>query len=355
MSYRISTLSEDLSIPIDGVVQAADELASAGYAFLPAPAQVQRTSGTITFRILGRPPTDPHRSGLLSLGAFPVKPDYYNRLTADLSEGLSEGALRLVLGIAKLAFESTGGVIEDGFTFQADDESLGALLSLMDNWDINNPVVVGDYYWIAPAPECKLIAEKLTGKSFSEHDYSWWDIIVDLGGSLTTESVEESDDWLKRSKELSQTWARYLPAQAHIALVIMYLKATLNDEPWAFTSLEQVIAFVEDTFHAASSRAEQPLSEAMGPDRELLIKELFDYNNYPYPVDAISMFDFLNRVGFIYIDQSGGTTSYALAEEVPRAAPCFLFPPQWEERLQKYLTTGSVLFSYLSLDEIVKR
>jgi hypothetical protein len=136
------------------------------------------------------------------------------------------------------------------------------------------------------------------------------------------------------------------------AVTLLYMRATTGGTFRAFSSLAEILDIINQGMERLGP-AKDAKSVRSEPDRELLIKELCDFNDLPYPIDAATTFDYLHRLGFVVPEQSGKKVEYSLAQELPSPEEVLSFPPDWEDRVDKFLTTGSVLFSYLSLEEIV--
>lgn len=83
----------------------------------------------------------------------------------------------------------------------------------------------------------------------------------------------------------------------------------------------------------------------------MLIKELHDYNKILYPITIEDTIEYLLKVGFLC--KSEKPNFYRVSMNIPSPKKVFDFPPEWQDRFDKFIETGSVLFAYLSIEEII--
>lgn len=283
----------------------------------------------------------------VSLGPFAIRREEFPKLLK-AREKLEEEAFLALMAFKRLEYEKLGAVRrgKKGFAFRADDDSLYEFLSIASFWDVNNPVVCEDFVWILPGEDCKRFAESLTGQSFSENDYRWWNVYIDYGATFQPETPKDyPQDYSLFPQDLFVRWMRYLTPWTTDALIALYIEASKGGELTPFTDFKELLRVINQALVLAH---DDPL-----PDRQLLIKELYDFNALPYPVDAESVFDFLCAVGFLKVKQNALKVEYWLTEDMPDPEEVLSFPENWEKRVDKFLVTGSVLFSYLSVEEII--
>ena len=207
--------------------------------------------------------------------------------------------------------------------------------------------------WIIPNNKAKQAVEKTLGKRFSRNDFSWWNIRFDLGKEIEPTTITDyPDQYSILPTDLTGPWGRYLPMIAWSVTISLYSEMTKGGVFRKFSNLADVLDKIQKGIEHSQSPSHD--LQASFHDRELLIKELCDYNSLTYPVDSTTMLEFLQQIGFIQVNQSQGQIEYLLTGEIINPQKLLKMPKKWEERMDKFLTNGSVLFSYLSVDEIVK-
>jgi hypothetical protein len=251
----------------------------------------------------------------------------------------------------KLEYEKMGalwGKDKSSYSLESDEDSLYNYLMLSELWDFNNPIVFDEFVWIVPTEECKSLAERITSEKYDKDDYTWWDVKLDLGEKLVPTTTEDyPEEFSLYPSDIMEQWSRYLHINAAHALVILYSKASIGGNISPFSCVEEILNILEEVFQS------KDVIEGTAIDREILIKELCEYNKLPYPIDPHSYFDYFLKLGFIQVKQDKLKTEYCLASDMPEPSKILSFPDAWEEKINKYVTTGSILFSYLSIDEIV--
>jgi hypothetical protein len=338
-------------MPVEDAANAFTELKSKGILCTPAMSAAELTERQWPVRVVGVPATDPDRPSVISFGPFALDRERFDMLKEAVEDS---DQLRVLLGFVRLEFEKTGLGATDGYVVEAEEDDLDRFLATMAYWDIDQPVIGEDFVWILPTVECRRLVEQITEESYSEDDYSWWDVRVDLGeGIKPRTAVDYPDRYSAVPNALIDSWMRYLPSRTSIVLMSLYQQATQGGTFKALGSFSDTLAAIVRAFEQAHRFQDSTKLETSYPDRELLIKELHLHNELPYPVDAATTLDYLQRIGFIVSNQSGTNIEYSLIEEPVPAHEVIAIPTGWEEKTNKFLATGSILFAYLSLEEIV--
>lgn len=339
-------------MPVEDAIKAFDELRSKGVFYTPAKSTAELTAGQWPIRVVGVPPTNPDKPSVVSFGPFALERERFEQLKAALED---PDVFRVALGFVRLEFEKTGLGATGQYQVEAEEDILNQFLASMAYWDIDHPIVGELFVWIVPTEECKHLAERITEKDYAEDDFSWWDVQIDLGEAITPYTAADYPDRYRIiPNELTDSWMRCLPSRIAAVLMFLYGQATRGGTFKSFGGLTEVLEAIEQGFEWADQLESGPGIRTTEPDRELLIKELYDHNNLPYPVDAATTLDYLQRVGFIVSKQNGTDLVYSLTEEPASAEKVLNIPPGWEYKMNKFLATGSVLFAYLSLEEIAR-
>lgn len=253
----------------------------------------------------------------------------------------------------KLSAVWTPDEVKENYSISADDEGFIQLCSLMKFWDLDHPDIRELFVWFKPNKKCKRFAERITGEKFAQDDYRWWNVIIDFEDKLSAPTSENYAERFSFSPEaMTGEWAQFIPTNLTWAITLLYFEAAKGLKYRAFDNLSDILALIREGMEQ---------EEVGGPikkhdfalDREVLVKELFDFNKLPYPTNPETAFDFLCRVGFIIQNRNGLKVEYALAQVAPDPAKVLSFPQDWEKRVEEFVRTGSIVFSYLSLDEIL--
>jgi hypothetical protein len=333
-------------MPLEDAVRAFEELRAIGYFFTMAPS-AHELGESYPLRMAIKPPT-PEPSSALSCGPFPVKREVYERMRRELPD---VETLRVVLGFARLAFEKTG-VLEDRYEVSAPEDAMLEFLASMHHWEVEEPHVTQDYVWIAPKLSLKQLVEEVQGCKYGPADYSWWEVRYDIQQDIVPASISDHPENLIYLPAEFHKWHRYLPARLILALPYLYSLLSTRGRLRSVAGLDALLSLIE-TAVEKTSRGEHREQSASTIDRELLIKELLDTNGVPYPIDKTTTFDFLVATGFIRIKRRKRTVAYSLARSVPDPLKRLRMPANWNMRTEKFLTTGSILFAYLTVDEVV--
>lgn len=345
----ISSVSKRLSIPEEDVSEAFGELKSKGIIFTPANSAGELSDDKLPIRLVGVPPAGGDGPSVVSCGPFPVETELYSQIKKEIPD---EDTRSVLLGFARLAYEEQGGGFQ-GYSVQTeDDQALDEFLSWMKFWDVQDPIVKGGYTWFLPTYKCKRVVQEITEKDFEEDDYSWWNVKIEFDDSLIPKTPEDDPErYASIPDEIMKSWGRYLPKKAYISLIMLYSRGTTLKGFVSFESINTVLDAIESGIESVQEEVESA-SESSTADRELLIKELYDYNDFPYPTNEESIFDLFMDLGFIYTDREEGKHCYYLNKNVNKASDVIDIPPGWEDKMDKFTKTGSILFSYLEVDEV---
>jgi hypothetical protein len=169
-------LSKSLNLPIEDVGKAFEELKSKGLFCTPARSAKEFASNKYPIRLAGSPPTSSNNPAEVSFGPFALERKHYEYLWETVTD---PDALSVLLGFVRLAYEKVG-VTKENYEVEAEEDVLYEFLSLMPLWDSDNPVVGEHFVWILPTNECKDAVQSITGESYNENDFSWWNVRIDL-------------------------------------------------------------------------------------------------------------------------------------------------------------------------------
>jgi len=114
-----------------------------------------------------------------------------------------------------------------------------------------------------------------------------------------------------------------------------------------------MLAIIKDGVEKFLTSSNDEIKFSSDIDKELLLKELYDYNSITYPIDAPTILDCLQQLGLVAIVQEKSKIVYRVPNLTPKPKRVFRFPKDWHKRMDEYVEKGTILFSYLSLDEIV--
>lgn len=346
MSDFISKMSKDMGLPYDDVEKCFQELQCKGMIYTPAKTAKEFSSGKYPIRAAFAPPSNSSKPDSVTFGPFCVKPDEYVGLKNLIQD---QDIFNAMLALLRLSYETTGGAVHR-YQFSAKEDDLVDFIRLIDFWDTNNPKIFEHVVWIAPKEECRKIINSKLKKRFKSNSYKWWDVRINLGKSLKpTNSEDYPDDFVFMPIKIFDSWVRYLPNTVFSVLSVLCSKAFKGGKIRYFAGLNEILPIIDEILE--HDAIQEIKTESSVTDRELLLKELCDYNSLPYPVDSNTVFDFLCKLGFIQVNNSELGLTYSLKPEIPDPLETLKFRDGWQERFEKYLITGTVLFSYLSYKE----
>ncbi len=356
MSKTLEEASKQLSIPVESLKEGFDSLISKGIIFTPAKSANEFTFQDFPIRIAGQPPNFSNSSSI-TLGPFPVERKKYETIF----DKFSEDDLMVLLSLAKLSYEKTGEAFRnDGYEIEIPNDNeehfYDVIVAMIELFDLSIPIIRENFVWFVPKNEHKSKIEKMTGKNFAPNDFSWWDVQTDLGEIVMLKTLADYPDSVGFfPAELINSWEKYLPSIASFALLHIYIKTTTGKKTNEYTNLNDFLQVIKKGITWGDSINQDEESDSINTDRELLIKELCDYNKLPYPTDATTLFDYLCKVGLVTLKQEKGGIVFSLTEKIRNADSVFSLPDDWAGRMEKYLVTGNILSSYLSLKEVLEK
>lgn len=350
-SFDPQKISGELAMPIEDFEASFESLKRMGviFTFAKNPRDFGRKKFPI--RLIGKPPVSPDDPAAVSFGPFAVKREIYDQAR---ESNANPDIFKAYLGLLRLIFEKTGGTVE-GYRFEAKEEKVDEFISTIDFWDVENPVICELFVWIIPNEKCKQFVEELTGKKYGKDDYSWWNTKLDLGEDFIPSTMNDyPDQYGLIPSDLIDKWARYLPTIAWQTTMFLYQKVTRNNNmDFAFQNLDHLLSEIKDGIEKSGLKTEK--IEGSLVDRELLAKELCDLNSLTYPINETTMLEFLQQIGFIFVSQSKGRVTYKLVENLPSPKKILRIPKNWESKMNKFVSSGTILFAYLSTEEIVEK
>lgn len=189
-------------------------------------------------------------------------------------------------------------------------------------------------------------------RKFKKDDFSWWNVLIDFEETLQSPTPENiSEKFSFSPSDLIGPWSCYLPATVTWVVMNLYVKATKGLSFKPFSKLTNLLNLIRYSLEQATTKLEEKY--ATESEHEVLVKELFDFSGLPYPVNPETMFDVLSRLGFVITSRDGIKVEYLVAQDLPEPEKVLQFPDGWFQRLEEFVRTGSILFSYLELDEIL--
>jgi len=341
-------ITDELLLPKDEIKKSFKVLRDKGILYTEAPSVDDVGKKEFPIRMVGQAPAANLKKNEITIGPFPIEKEHYLQLKKRF--GSDKGIWATYLSLIKMQYEKIGGLIE-GYGIKTDTKSKGLVLvvNLLNLFNIKNPMVFKDFVWFCPNEKCKKIFTKGIKKKFLKDDFSWWNIYINVGPEINLETVDDHSEHFSKIPNNLFYWMKYFPV--YIGHIVMRLYSVgskgLNLKP--FSDISGILEIIEKEIDNSKSKRDD-----VNPDRELLIKELLDYNNIVYPVDAKSVFDFLCRIKIISVQKTKSGIAYVLAEDIKHPYKILKIPSEWEERAEKYIKTGSVLFVYFNdIDEIL--
>jgi len=355
-------LGSELLLGPGSLKESFKELSRVGLVYTRAQTPDEIGKKRYPIRAVGRAPAQDLAPNEITVGPFPLEKEHYLTIRADF-EAMSErqsqpdeekvSMLCAYLAFRKLQYEKTGTSNED-YSIQTSVESsrgLATVFSLLSYFEVENPFMGEAYVWIYPKDECRLEISKTRERRFRKDDFSWWNTVIRLDDLKLETCYDYPERYCIFPMELVK-WYRYLPGYVAPVIPRLYAMASVGGKLKAYESLSEVLKEINDELECLAE-AERKHGHS-DPDREVLIKELYDFNRINYPLHAEEVFDFLSHIGFIGVDSSQGKARYLMAEQCPDPKEILRFPSGWHERAETYVRTGSVLFSYLTVEEAVK-
>lgn len=347
-SFDPKKISGQLAIPLEDFEASFKELKRGGLIFTYAETPEEFSKKKFPLRMVGKPPVNPDNPSVVSLGPFAIKRETYEQAKKEIN---NPDTFKAYLGFLRLVFEKTGGAVE-GYRLEATEEKLDEFISTIDFWDTENPVICEFYVWILPNEKCRKFVENITGKRFRKDDFSWWNTNIELGEGFTPSTINDyPEQYGAIPNDLIDKWARYLPTAAWHTAMFLYQRITRNNNSdFTFENIDQLLSGLKEGIDKSGAKIGK--TNDILVDRELLAKELCDFNSLTYPTSEATMLEFLQQIGFILIFQSRGKVVYSLTKHLPRPKKVLKISKQWEEKMDKFVSSGTILFAYLNIDEI---
>ena len=347
-SSNLQELCSHLGMSKSVFKQAFSELKERGYLFTPAKTVAEFISNEYPVRLAIFGPTSDQRNSL-SIGPFAISRKFYEHDFLKLKSHMSSDALGVLMTFKRIEYEKFGAFVDHPtITIQTNDEETFIEVAQMSGvYDLSKPFVYKEFVWFDVKNEFKLEGRSEFDQKKIERKFWWWWALIDFDEGFIPPLPEDKPE----NYSLLPNWffeipKRYLP-EIIIHLIprlFSYLTLGLKIED-LLISVDELTEIINEAFDEYKNQSVQ--TEAI--DRELLIKELCDYNNYIYPVDVHTTLSYLESIAIISTTRM--PTIYKLADEfeIPSS---FSVTDEWEEKFNKFVETGSVLFGYLSLEEI---
>lgn len=356
MKDDILSMSKQVGLSVDDTEKAFQELKRKGYFFTYAKTADDIASRKFPIRGVGMPPNDPDEPSIISFGPFAVERKRYEQIRDTLGQ-THPGEFKILLGYYRLMYEKTGTQkLDYKFTTKTDlPESEYMILSTIESWDIDNPIVYDEFVWFVPKNEVKEMIEKSNNIKFSKNDFSWWNYKYDLGTEIELSTFSDYPELYHLiPTDFTDLWGIYLSKLAFSTMYFLYHEMLAGGESKTIDSLQEMLILIEEGISKYISVKEDNEKYNTAVDRELLIKELYDYNSITYPIDTPTILNCLQQVGLISVNQEKTRIKYQIPQITPKPKKVFKFPKNWHKRMDEYIEKGTILFSYLTINEIVQ-
>lgn len=336
-------------VPIDEIENTFDELVKKGIIVSTTGAYIDMNKKPHDVRLLTRPVTESLPEHVLSLGPFAVSNSTIEMMKSKFIDDREMKAF--MYSIARLCYEKTGSTELGGYSFSADDENMGGLFLDTSTYDLDNPIKFIRHSWFFPTKDTmESYNERLVDDSEKINSVSdLWSTLVSYGEGLESSKAEDRPDDLSYYPEkLIEYWQKFIPGVLLFSIQGIYIEASKGLKWKAFQSEDQVIKIIKDqVLHFEKSNDNKLLDYSI--DRNLLVKEIFEYNGYSYTYEPEEIYKQLISLNFLL---SKGNDEFEVNHE--EVICDFKYPKGWKRKYDKYIETGSILFGYLKLSEIVK-
>ena len=341
-------VEEELLMPAEFMDKGFVELKNKGFLFTYANSAKEFFEKKYAIRLVGQAPAS-HldlKPNQITIGPFPLKRKHYSFVkdvilqdTKEFSDNPSDqrGVLCSYLAFQKIQYEKLG-VTGNEYSIRAELDDIVPLVNLLDFFEIENPVIGDNFVWFYPKNECRELICGTEKKRKKLENYSWWNTVVTLEKNIKPDTIEDSPERFSLFPlGIFKKWARYLPSHIEILLFDLFITATKGGK---FKIYESISEFLEVIDTCLTRVLEREFRSSYQPDRELLIKELYEYNSIVYPIDASSTFDFLQRINIITTRKVKGNLVYLLSKRQPNPNKILKFPPGWHDRAKLFANTG---------------
>jgi hypothetical protein len=340
-----------LGLSREQVITAFDSLIASGIIFTPAKNGKDFFATRPPIRTAIQGPAMGKPKSVVSLGPFAISRKFYENVFLSLSKIMDEDAIHVLLNFKRLEYEKLGVVQNDeasssAYHIAAPEETMIDFLRLSSLWDVMNPRVYEKFVWILPNDDCRKYAEEVTGEVFAPNDYRWWDTYINFGDDFEPMNADDVPERFSQiPNALMEGWAKYLPTWIYNALLVVYSKAFQLDNPNGSISLEKLEQIFEENLNTWET---QP--NPFEADRGLLIKEICDFNNLHYPYNVEVAIAFISNLGFVVRTDALEAT---MVLDIKLPENVLSLPDEWRERYDIFIRTGSILFAYLTTEEIM--
>jgi hypothetical protein len=340
-------MSKELLISKEETSKAQLELTQKGFLFTDSVYNKdQKMDLSNNFRLLYQGPAQNLDKNIITIGPFPLDIDDYRHFR---KQGLPKDALYLYLAFKKLMYEKTG-TTEGEFEFSIEDESMAVLSGFIEKcFDVDHPYFTEFYVWFYPRLESKSYFSKSSVSDFTNIDNKWWNISIELNNTNLHLNLPSDEHFIFIPSIIIGDWSKYLPIYFTDIITQIYYKKSRGSTFSSFKNKKELTDLISTIFVDKKS-----LEKDYSPDRELIIKELLNYNNLTYPVDEQSTYDLLIKIGIIVLEYEGLEVRYQLSDgsHVKLPEEVLKFPSTWTNKINNYLETGSILLSYLNIKEL---
>lgn len=338
-------ISKDLLMSKNRIKEAYSELLRKGFLFTEN--FNDDSIDLINLRLLYSAPANGLADNQITIGPFPLKLKDYKYIKNIASK---DGQQSVLLAFKKLQYEKTGNT-EGEYQFIGDDESIAFISGLIEDFfEINNPYHASDIVWFYPKSSYKekIISTFLPNQELID-DLQWWNIAIELSGDCNFNTKPKSEeDYILIPNEIIGEWYRYLPRYLPMIITKLYCKKSKGMNFQQFKDKLEIIEIIDNEI-------KNKIDDIGCPDRELIIKELLNFNKLEYPIDSEAICDLLIKIGIIDVKYEGIRVNYFISngESIKLPSEVLTIPKNWDDKLDHYLNTGSILLSYLNIDEII--
>lgn len=326
---------------------AFSELKERGLLFTPAKTVQDFISDQYPIRLAIIGPTS-EQPNVLSTGPFAVSREYYDKHFLQMKSRLSPEVLSVLITFKRVEYEKFGTILNQSITIESDEDSLIKVAQMSGIFDLSRPHIYSDYVWFDVTHEYKTEGQLALEPEQPPREYWWWREIIEFDeGFVPPIPSDRPEDFVLIPEWIFEIPQRYLPEMIVLLLpkLFSYLTLGLKIENLAL-NVDDLLGIIDSFFDEYN----YPNDHTEAVDRELLVKELCDYNGYTYPVDVQTTISYLESIGIVSTIENQTTYELASTFEIPSE---FSVTDEWEEKFHKFVETGSVLFAYMSYEEIV--
>lgn len=290
------------------------------------------------------------------LGPFPLLTDEYahfKNFLASVKAKERNHYLLILLSFRKLEYDKTGFTGKD-FAIRMDNKytTLTSLANILSLYELDNPYIGKYYTWFYPGKKMKKKIEKIEKAIIPDNDFSWWKSKVDLKVKIDSPTLFDK----KRNYFLVpilDEWYKYLPDNVPLIIYHLCYKLCQGGFFKELDAVSDIISLIREGRHKFKERGVRKHRYSK-VDRELLIKELLEYNNLQYPTSDDEILDFLVKLEFITVVKKKGKVKYRMNKNIPSAKNKIKEPPRWRNKTRRFIEKGTIIFDYIELEELLK-